>query len=121
MKKKEMTFANLKDIAKVFNVPEKRIVGWGILCKNDAPAAPCIIIKDSPAVIDLLAGKLITTGNIGWRNITAYPATRIKRSAKEINIHARTAPSECKDVVVEKAALYSIHRVRSFQDDVTYF
>ena len=118
--KQTKTFANLKDIAKVFNVPQKRISGWGILCKNDAPASPCIIIKESNTVIDVLAGKLISTGNIGWRNIAAYMASEVKHSNKELTIYAKSAPSGCKKVSVQNSTLYSIYNVRCFSDNATY-
>lgn len=114
--KKEQTFANLKDIAKVFNVPQKRIAGWGILHKNDAPATPCIMIRKSLAVIDLLEGKLITTGDLGWRNITALPAVKVRRLAKSIEIS-----TEKETVSVEKHALFSIYDARHFQDGSIYF
>ena len=118
--KQKKTFANLKDIAKVFNVPQKRIAGWGILCKNDAPASPCIIITESNTVIDVLAGKLISTGNIGWRKIIAYIASETKRSNKELIIYAKSAPSGCQKVSVQNSTLYSIYSVRCFNDKATY-
>ena len=86
-----------KFIAHAFNVPENKISSWGLM-KTNGLYSPCLLLKGSRNVIDLISAEFKSCLKLSWTNVQSFPVKNVvQKDGKIIFI----AENDGEDVSVE--------------------
>lgn len=71
--KKRPNFFSKKFVSKAFNIPACKVGKWGIL-KTSEGCSPCLMLKNSRNVVDLIKGEFKSCLQMSWTKVYAAPA-----------------------------------------------
>lgn len=95
--KKMPVLFSKKFIAHAFNVPENKISSWGIM-KTNGLYSPCLNLKGSRNVIDLIEAEFKSCLKLSWTNVQSFPVKNVVQKDGKIIF---TAVDDGEDVSVE--------------------
>lgn len=71
--KKRPTFFSKKFVSKALNIPACKVGQWGII-KSSEGCSPCLLLKNSRNVVDLIKGEFKSCVELSWTKVFAAPA-----------------------------------------------
>lgn len=95
--KKMPVLFSKKFIAHAFNIPENKISSWGLI-KANGHYSPCLLLKKSRNVVDLIEAEFKTCLKLSWTNVQAFPVKNVSQKNGKITF---TAVDDGEDISVE--------------------
>ncbi|GEM_PF-4192101 len=82
-KKKLPVLFSKKFIAHVFNIPENKISSWGLI-KDNGHYSPCLLLKGSRNVVDLIGAEFKSCLKLSWTNVQSFPVKNVSQKKGKI-------------------------------------